>query len=304
MKHMFVKALYYAMGAALIGGCAGTKITIPSYSEPYEAKKVEEIRSGGDMEEGEYLALAINPDIAGKAGKDKKTVDQALIEGVKEGLTDTNFITLYPIYDLAYVSLNMKILSYEFKQPDANSIDADIQVSFTIIKGENELMSKTYGASKHAHASDATMLASHNEIIVKLCQEVTDEFIADISPRKTFQVRELKSMPADLEYVITYAKQGNYETAVSDMQKYGGEKGADFYYNLAVFYEALSGKTENMDYFKKAEKAYTESFKHGGYDDETITKAKARFDNFYRLFKKVKAQSEVNEESDSAFGDI
>jgi len=285
-------------------GCGGAKIVIPTYTAPHEYKKISEIESGGDTKEGSYLTLAINPDIGGDMGSDKKLIKSALISSVKEALTETNFITIYPIYDTASVALSMKVLSYEYKKLDTNSIRAGIQVSYTITKGVTEYLSKTYSAHKNRHAANAAKLPSKNEIIVELCRDATEYFIDDISPRVTNQLREFKPLPGELEYIITYAKLGNYEEAVNDMNAYKGSKDKDFYYNLAILYEALGSKTGDLKTFRNTEIAYNKSMKLGGHSDDVIVKAKARFDNFYRLFKMTQQQKQKNRKLENELNDM
>jgi hypothetical protein len=305
MKNLIFWRIFGVLGIILyFTGCGGAKIVIPTYSAPHEYKKIAEIESGGDTKDGSYLTLAINPDIEGSMGLDKKVIKSALISSVKQALTETNFITIYPIYDTASVALSMKVLSYEYKKVDANTIKANIQVSYTITKGVTEYISKTYGAKKNRHAASSAKLPSKNEIIIALCKDATEYFIDDISPRITNQLREFKSMPSELEYITTYAKLGNYEEAVNDMNSYKGAKDRNFYYNLAILYEALGSKTGDLKTFKNTEIAYAKSMKLGGHSDETIVKSKARFDNFYRLFKMTQKQKQKNKKLENELNDM
>lgn len=303
-----IKKTFLAFAGVMIAmymtGCSSAKIVIPSYTPPKEYKKLSEIESGGDVSDGTYLAMAINPDIGGTAGSDKAAIDAALISSIKAQLTETNFITIYPIFDLADVALNMTIIGYEYNQVAPGSIAADLQVTFTITKGATEYLTKTYGARKRRHSSNAALLPSKSEILVELGQDVTKKFTSDITPRKTNQLREFKSMPSDLEYITTYAKRGNFETAIKDMENYQGNKDAAFYYNLAVLYEAFGSKTESMAAFGKTEEAYNQSMKLGGHSDDMIVNAKARFDNFYRLFKMTQKQKSQNENLNNELGDM
>lgn len=282
---------------------ANTKIVIPSYSAPREYKKIAEIESGGESQDGRFLALAIDPEVDG-TGKEPG-IGPMLVNSVKEGLTSTNFITIYPIFDEAYVQLDINVISYDFQQT-ADTIKADMQASFTIVKGVTEYLSKTYSARATRSSSNPSLLPSKNKVLLDLSKEVSAKFVADITPLKTNQLRELKSMPGELEYILTYAKRGNFESAIDDMEAYPGTKGAGFYYNLAVMYEAQASKSEDMKMFRKADAMYRKSMMTGGSGDELIVANKARFDNFYRLFKMTDAQKRTNEqlnnELDSVFG--
>jgi len=295
--------LFSSMIAIFISGCSNPKIIIPSYTAPKEYKKLSEIQSGGDMREGTYMAIAINPEIGGTASKDKKKIDSILINAVKQGLTETNFITIYPIFDTANVALNMQIISYEYDR-SSNNINADMQVSFTITKGITEYLSKTYSAKARRYSSNPNLLPSKSKILFDLGKDVSKKFIADITPLKTRQLREFKSMPSDLEYIIAYAKKGNFESAVEDMKEYDGDKDMNYYYNLAVLYEGLGGKTGDIKAFEKAKKSYSKAMREGGSSDELVVNAKARFDNFFRLFQMTQSQKDKNTDLSNELDDM
>lgn len=287
------KAVISLFVLVLLNGCATTKIVVPSYTAPAEYKKLSEIKSGGEENDGVYLTLAIDPDISGDETKDKKSLGKNLISSIKGGITETNFITLYPFLESANVQLNMDIASYDFTKTDTD-INSELQVTFTITKGTTEYLSKTYSAAIKRHSSTASLLPSKNQIIQEISQRVADEFIADITPVKTNQLREFKSMPSELDYILTYAKRGNFESAITDMEAYEGEESADFYYNLAVLYEALGSKTGDIKLFVKADAKYRQAMQSGGSDDELIINTRARFDNFFRMFKMTEEQRETN----------
>lgn len=277
-----IKVVISLLLFVLLNGCASTKIVIPSYTAPQEFKKISEIESGGEVPDGAYLALAIDPDVSGKGINDKQYIGENLISSIKGGITQTNFITLYPIFDEAYVQLNMKIVSYNF-----TGIDAELQVTFTLTKGMTEYLSKTYSSS-------ITQRSSKNKTIQDIAKRVADMFIGDITPIKTNQLREFKSMPSELDYILTYAKRGNFESAISDMEAYKSKKDSGFYYNLAVLCEALGSETGDIKLFVKADDMYRQSMQLGGSDDDMIVNTKARFDKFYRLFKMAEKQRKAN----------
>jgi len=305
MTHYKYGVLFTSILALFLTGCSNAKIVIPSYSPPKEYKKLSEIENGGDMREGTYMAIAINPEIAGEATADKKKIDSILINAIKQGLTETNFITIYPIFDTANVSLNMQIISYEYEKSE-NNIKADMQVSFTITKGITEYLSKTYSAKANRYSSNANNLPSKSKVLLDLGKDVSKKFISDITPLKTRQLREFLAMPSDLEYIITYAKRGNFESAVEDMEDYDGNKDLNYYYNLAVLYEGLGSKTGSMETFSKAKKAYSKAMRQGGSSNDLVINAKSRFDNFYRLFQMTQNQKGKNknlrDELDDMYG--
>ena len=298
MKRDKCAVLISCAAALLLSGCGSTKIVIPSYAPPQEYKKIEGIQSGGDMREGSYLAMAINPDVSGENITDKGQLEKNLISAVKQSLTETNFITIYPVFDLADVALNMEVISYSYAPQDGL---ADIQVSFSITKGVTEYLHKTYSSEVRRSS-----FPSKNKILYELSKSVVEDFISDISPLKTYQLREFKPLKSDLEYVLTYAKRRNYESAIEDMESYDGERDLNYFYNLAVLYEALASKHEKLTLLAKADKNYKEAMKTGGFDDELVVNAKSRFDNFYRLIKMADEQERKNKvlknELDDMFG--
>jgi len=113
--------------------------------------------------------------------------------------------------------------------------------------------------------------------------KIVKYFISDISPLKTYQMREFKPLPSELQAVIAYAKRKNYKGAISLMEAYKGDKDANYYYNLAILYEAMASTTEDIKYLKLAQKNYNEAILKGGGDDKTILDAKVRFDKFFDL---------------------
>ena len=292
MSKMKVAISLFAL--ILLNGCASTKIVIPSYTAPLEFKKISEIESGGEALEGSYLTLAIDPVVSGEGIKDKSSLGKNLISSMKGGITQTNFITLYPIFDDAYVQLNIKIMSYSFVKTDTD-INSELQVTFTITKGVTEYLSKTYSAAIKRYSSTPSLLPSKNQIIQDISKRVADDFIADITPVKTNQLREFKSMPSELDYILTYAKRGNFESAIADMEAYQDDKSVDFYYNLAVLYEAFGSQTGDIKLFAKADDSYRQAMQLGGSDDNLIINTRARFDNFFRMFKMTEKQRKTNQ---------
>lgn len=297
---------FIGMVALVLTGCSTKQeaIVLPVYTAPKAYAKLEKIESGGDRREGKYLTIAINPDIGGTFDGDRESIKSALIGGIKNGLTQTNFISIYPIYDLAAVTLNMDVVSYRYEQPDARSVDAELSVNFTIMKGVTEYLTQHYSAQAHRHAADAGKLPSRTQVIESLARDVTERFIADIAPLRTHQLRIFKPLPDTLQYVFTYAKQGSYTSAIDAMENYSGEKDAGYYYDLAVLYEAAASRSEKLDDFADADYYYEKSLAVGGGSDELIIKAKARFDNFYRIFKLTQAQREQNRKLDRELDDM
>lgn len=287
--------LFFIFILIALAGCGAqnSKIVIPSYSAPKEIQKIESLKSGGENAAGTYLTFAINPDIKPPSQKDYKLISKGLINNLKSGITETNFISLYPIYDTSFVVLDMEVLDYKYEAKE-KQIRSNIKVAFTLSKGATAVMNKIYNSSKSRFSSTPDKLPSKEEIVFKLTKDVTDKFIADISPRKTNQLREFKSLPPELSHIEGFARKGNFQSAIADMEKFKGNKDMNYYYDLAILYEAQGSTMEDLKVSEKAKDAYEKAFALGGNQDATVSGAKARFDNFYRLLKLTRSQQKQN----------
>ncbi|WP_440903090.1 hypothetical protein ACMZOO_09250 [Catenovulum sp. SX2] len=286
----------------ILAGCAATKkIVIPSYSAPKEYQKISEITSGGESKEGTYLSLAIDPEVYGS--EIETSLSPLLINSIQQSLTETNFINIYPIYNDAYVKLSMQVVSFDFNQT-TNDINANLQVSYALKRGMTTYLAKTYKAETARYSPNSSQLPSKSAILFDLVKEVTEKFTSDITPLKSYQLREFKGLPKEVEYVLTYAKQGNFESAITDMEAYQGKANADFYYCLAVLYEAKGSKTKSINDFIKAQENYIRAMRLGGSADELIVKTKAKFDQFFKLFKLTEEQKQQNEKLSTELADM
>lgn len=287
--------LAFSLSAFLITGCAtGAKITIPSYSPPREEAKIKKMVTKDDeIPEGAYLAIAINPDVLNI----KRTIPKMknyLIDNIKAKLTQTNFIALNPIAGENDVVLIMSINNYQYKSA-ANKRSVELEVSFTLSRAAEEFLSKSYTAVKNRQSKDPLKLPSESELASQAAKDVVEDFVSDISPLKTFQLREFKPLPDDIAYAIDYAKRRNYNGAIRAMEKYKGTRDMNFYYDLAILYEAQASMTENLSGLEKADEYYNMALSRGGSKDELVISAKARFDNFYELLEKTKSQDAKNQ---------
>lgn len=281
--------------AFFITGCAtGAKIVIPSYSPPREEAKIKKmITNNAEIPGGAYLAIAINPNILNINRATPKLKD-FLIDDIKAKLTQTNFIALNPIAGDNDVVLIMSVNNYHFTQtPNKRSLD--LEVNFTLSKGAEEFLSQSYKTSKNRQSSESKKLPSEAQLASDAAQDVVEDFIADISPLKTFQLREFKPLPDDITYAIDYAKTKNYGGAIKAMESYKGVRDMNFYYDLAVLYEAQASENEDLSGLEQADENYNMALSRGGAKDELVKSAKARFDNFYELLGKTKSQEAKNQ---------
>jgi len=275
-------------------GGSSAKIVIPSYTAPKEAAKISKIQTKDEfISDTAYLALWINPDVVNAKETNPKIADM-LIQSVKAKLTETNFIALDPLGGDDGVALNMTVSNYEYKD-NGNKLSLSLEVTFTLARGVEEFLVKKYTTRSNRQSKDKTKLPTQNELASQSVDKLVRYFISDISPLKTNQLREFKDTPSGLEVVIPYAKSKNYKGAIKAMNRYSGEKDMNYYYNLAVLYEAEASVTENMKLLKRSEYNYEQAMTLGGFKDDLVINAKARFDKFYELLGKTKQQKDSNQ---------
>lgn len=279
----------------LFVGCAtgGQKIVIPSYTAPKEVSKLSKIKTKDKyLKDGTYLAIWLNPEVKGVKKTDPR-LKEFLIQSVKEKITQTNFIAIDPLGDDNGVTLSMNVLEYDYKKIK-NKISLYLEVSFTLSRNSDEFFVKTYSDRKNRQSKDISLLPTKNQLTSQAVQKVVKYFISDISPLKTYQLREFKVLPKSLDGVFVYVQRKNYKGAIKIMNYYKGEKDMDFYYDLAILYEALASESENLKILKLANESYSKSIALGGSSDTMIMDAKARFDNFYELLIQTKEQQRSN----------
>jgi len=293
IKRVFSISLFLILAFSFTGCGTGPKIVIPSYTAPKEVAKLKKIETKDEViAKGAYLAVWINPDVKGTSSTNPKLKD-ILINNIKTAITQTNFIALDPLGETEGVALNMKVIDYNFKLKSSNEEELDLIVSFSLTRGVDEFFVKTYETKEIRRGK---MMPSEDSLAYQASKKLVRMFISDISPLKTYQLREFKSLPSELKYVVSYAKRKNYKGAIKLMENYKGEKDLNYYYNLAVLYEALASTTEDLKFLKQAQINYERALEKGGITDELVMKAKARFDKFYDLLKQTKKIQKNNEE--------
>lgn len=293
MKRLLL--LIVSIGALLFTGCGGgAKIVIPSYTAPKEVAKLSKIETKDEfISDGTYLAVWLNPEVKGVANTNPKLAGM-LIDSVKAKFTETNFVTLDPMGSDKDVALSMKVKNYAYKA-NGGKVSLSLEVVFILSRGSDEFLVKVYSDKKNRQSRDISKLPSENELASAAVSKVVRYFISDISPLKTYQMREFKSLPNDLAYVESFAKRKNYKGAIKLMENYKGEKDMNYFYDLAIIYEAQASITENMKFLEKANNNYNQAMAMGGIEDEIVVNASARFGNFYDLLKKTKKQNEANQ---------
>jgi hypothetical protein len=272
----------------------GPKIVIPSYTAPKEAAKLSKIETKDEfISKGAYLAVWLNPEVKGAKGTNSK-LESMLIDSVKAKLTETNFVTIDPLGSDGDVALSMKVSNYEYENI-GNKVSMSLEVTFIISRGSDEFLVKKYSDRKNRQSKDISKLPSENELASEAVSKVVKYFISDISPLKTSQLREFKSLPNELTHVVAYAQRKNYKGAITLMENFKGEKDLNYHYDLAILYEAEASINEDMKLLDSAQSNYEQAMNLGGFNDELIVSAKARFDNFYDLLSKTKKQDKANQ---------
>lgn len=288
------------IGLIWLTGCAqNTKIVVPSYTAPAELQKIETLRSGGESLDGAYLSFAINPELGfaeGKVGAAEQAIlSRDIISELNSQITEVSFITIHPIYDLSSVVLDMEVFELDYRDTGKQR-SANLSVNFSLTKGSTKVLTKTYQASEFRVAADASRLPSKDAVFHKAAQNLVKKFVSDISPTRTNQLREFLPLTSKLDHVFGYIKQGNYLSAIEAMEKYTGSKSFEYYYDLAVLYEAEGSKTEDLKTSAKAKNAYENAMNNGGNKNKLVVEAKARFDNFYRLLQLTLDQKQQNQQ--------
>lgn len=294
-------------------GCAtGEKqIIVPTYTAPKEVAKVKGLIEDSSDSKGKFLSFAINPKISVPDGINNVTdaMKKQIIITTKEAITGSNYIMIHPVFNSSTIGLTMSVTGYKYDKPNCSGdmceLSPALSMGFEINRGGIDYFTKTYNsaANRSAEKNKQQQLPSQLILTSEMIKDCVEQFISDISPSKTNQLRELKSLPAEIAYVIDMAPKGNYENLVETMEGYKGEKSVGYYYDLAVFYEALAATNEDLPMLKKAKANYEKAMSKGGSSDEVIVNTKARFDNFYSMLNKLLSQQDKNKKKEKAISD-
>ena len=273
-------------------GCGPTKLLMNTYAPPKKEKEVKKMLESSDGKSG-FLELEIVSNIKGKKDED---FNKKLLASLKKFITQTNFINISSVGDESAMSLDMKILTFDYAQTETD-ITGSIAVEFNIRKDGTVFYTQDYKYTIARHSKNGFQGINRGTILSQASDYLAKKLIKDISPVATQKLVALKSLPSELEYTIAYARGGNFEGAIKGMLKYKGEKSAAYYFNLAVYYEALASKTDSLELLTKADEYYEEAMRLSEGKDEDIVNGKSKFDNYYRIIKKVADQKRANAKS-------
>ena len=293
IKQIFGLFLLGAM-AFSISGCGQTKLLIGTYNPPKKQKEVNQMLETTDFKSG-YLDLEIyNKVIKADGIKTDKSFDNKLLSSLKKFITQTNFIAINSVADQSNLSLDMKVLIYNYKAT-SNRINGVISVEFNIRKEGTVFYTQNYKYNINRYSKAGIQgLPTKGEILAQASDYLAKKLIKDISPVATQKLVTLKSLPSEIEYTIRYAQGKNYEGAIKGMKKYKGEKTDAYYFNLAVYYEALASQSDSIELLTKADEYYDDAMRLSEGDDEVIVNGKMKFDNYYSIIKKVADQKRAN----------
>jgi len=294
MKKIILSAFILS---TLLGCGSNSKIVIPSYSAPKEWHKIEQLKH--EEQSSSYLSFAINPSLTGYPSSmntdEKSGLSKELIQQTISQLTAVRFITIEPIYELSLVKLDMGVDAFSYKQNDKER-RAYIKTTFSLSKGSEPILVKSYSEKEFRYSKNGLDLPNKQEILAQLSESVVSQFISDISPTKTNQLREFLSLPSSLSHVVDAAKRGNFQSAINDMESSSADKDLNFYYNLAILYEAEASKKEDIVLAEKSMMAYEKSISKGGDAVKLVVSSKNRFEKYYRLLQTIKDQRSQNQQ--------
>lgn len=287
-------------------GCAKENLIMKTYSPPAQMDKVKDLMAN-TTSEASYLDVYIHENLKAIMNKRNvsKDVAETLLGNVKKYLTQTNFVGINQNGNSDTISLEMKIVGYNYEST-SSTINASLEVSFSFIKDSSDtpvFVEQYKSVAKRSSRSGRQGLPSKAEILSYLTKNIAEDLVMDISPVKGSKLVELKSLPKELAYTIKYAKLKNFKGAIKGMQKYQGEKTLEYYFNLAVYYEAYAALSNDMKFLSKADENYEQAMMMGGSEDEVVIKAKAKFDNFYELIKSIDKQKKINQQANMNEGD-
>ncbi|MBT5933881.1 hypothetical protein [Sulfurimonas sp.] len=287
-------ALFFLGLTMILGGCAKKQLLLNTYVAPKKPKEVTQMLDQSTSSAG-FLEIEIVKNILKADGiKSDKSFDSKLLSSLKKFITQTNFISISEVEDKGSLSLDMKVLVFEYKTT-SNTITGLVGVEFNIRKDGTVFYSQNYKHNiKRYSKAGKQGLPSRAQLLSEASDYLAKKLIKDISPMQTRKLVEIMSLPSELEYTQKYAKDKNYEGAIKGMKKYDGEKTYEYYFNLAVYYEALASKTDDLALLTKADEYYEKAMQLSEGSNEIITKGKSKFDKYYKIIKKVADQKAKN----------
>jgi len=299
MKNVSKKIIFVASALALafnMTGCGPARLLMDTYAPPKKEKEVKKMLDNSDSKSGFLELEIVNTVVNAKGVKSDKEFNAKLLSSLKKFITQTNFIAINTVEMQSAMSLDMKVLIFDYVETPT-TIKGTIAVEFNIRKEGTVFYTQNYKYNINRYSKSGFQGVNKGTILAQASDYLAKKLIKDISPVATQKLVALKSLPSELEYTISYARTGNFEGAIKGMKKYKGEKSAAYYFNLAVYYEALASKTDSLELLTKADEYYEQAMALSEGKDEEIVSGKAKFDNYYRIIKKVADQKRANAKS-------
>lgn len=284
------------VSAMLLTGCGKSQLLLNTYVPPNKPKEVAQMLESENADSG-FLEIEIVDDILkGDGIKSDKAFEGKLLSSLKKFVTQTNFISISEVKDQSNLSLDMKVVVFDYKETP-NATNGIISVEFNIRKEGTTFYTQGYEYKIKRYAKAGRQaLPTKAQLFAEASDYLAKKLIKDISPIASMKLVELKGLPKELAYTENYAKQKNYEGAIKAMKAYEGEKDEAYYFNLAVYCEALAAQSDDMSLLSKANEYYEKAMQLSEGGDEVITKGKAKFDRYYKIIKKVADQKAKNAE--------
>lgn len=261
------------------------KIQTPTFTVPKEIDSINEIKiSRQVLSEPAYISICLDKNIT----SEEEMSPQAkiiLANTINAKLTSSDFIINNPSCDQGALLLNMTLNDYDYERDD-DEVSLELEISFTLALGNDEFLEKEYSAQKEYSKERSEILAEENTLVSQVSLIIINKFIAELSPQKIVQEQKFKPIPEKLTHLIPYVNNKEYHEAIMIANKYKGVKDMNYYYNLAILYEAQSCATNNVNLLKLANVNYERAMKLGGDDDSLISNTKETFDDFYSLITK------------------
>ena len=299
-------SILFVSSIVLFTGCAKDQLLLKTYSPPKKPSEVKKMVDNSESDKGFINIEVLNSSdpYYCKEVSDKRNcrvIAKGLNTNVKKFISQTSFISLNETQDDATVGLNMKLIQLNYKSSNSD-INMFAKVEFTVEDNEKGVLYKeTYEHSDDRHSRAGKQgLPSKSQMLSEASEVLAKRFIKDISPLKTRKLVELKSLPSKLEYTIRYVKGKSYKKAIEAMEKYKGEKDANYHFNLAVYYECYGAKIDDMAQLAKADENYEKALSLDS-EDEVIVKGKIKFDKFYSIVKEVLEQKKANSKRSNDF---
>ncbi len=298
MKRLSINFILFSAVLFFTACATGPKLSIDSYSTPEDIDVLSNIEINyAYIPKNSYLVMWLNPKVKLYDGANG-LISPMILKTLKDELEKSTFITVDPSGDFDPVTLNIVVSEYNYdKTIDMTQIKSDeknnessleLEMSFIISKGGEDLLIRTYSDEKTYKTSNPMGIVNDIALADELSKKMIKKFISDITPQKTETQKQFKPFPEELMHITKLVKEKNYTKAVKDMSNYHGQKDMDYYYNLALLYEARASESGNLMLLSMAKVNYERSFKLGGDDDSLIEDAYEEFITLYELLHKTR----------------